>query len=185
MQNPHWAAPVSRNACWSGWSRSPSASPSTVVTAAPSASTASIRHESTLTPVDQDRARPALADETALLRPGQPEVVAQDLEQRVVRRDRRCSRVRPLTDSAIGRFVVTRAAAPREAGDRAADRPKAQDVEHRQPVLGARPHRPWRGAAPPRTGSRGAPSWRGRARRDRPAARSRRRRGRGRGPRLP
>ena len=50
MQNPHWAAPVSRNACWSGWSRSPAASPSTVVTVVPSASTASIRHESTLRP---------------------------------------------------------------------------------------------------------------------------------------
>ncbi len=50
MQNPHCAAPVSRNASWSGSRRSPAASPSTVVTAAPSASTPSIRHESTLSP---------------------------------------------------------------------------------------------------------------------------------------
>ena len=51
MQNPHWAAPVSRNACWSGASApSPAARPSTVVTRAPSASIASTRHESTLRP---------------------------------------------------------------------------------------------------------------------------------------
>ena len=49
MQKPHCTAPVSRKACWSGWSRPPAASPSTVVTLAPSASTARTRHESTLT----------------------------------------------------------------------------------------------------------------------------------------
>ena len=38
-------------------------------------------------PVDEHRARAALADEAALLGAGQPEVVAQDVEQRVVRRD--------------------------------------------------------------------------------------------------
>ena len=41
--------------------------------------------------VDQDRAGAALADQAALLGPGQPEVVAEHLEERVVRRDRRSS----------------------------------------------------------------------------------------------
>src|SRR5215217_3000064 len=38
--------------------------------------------------VQPDRTRPALADQAALLRAGQPEVVAQDLEKRVMRFDR-------------------------------------------------------------------------------------------------
>ena len=37
--------------------------------------------------IEQHGARAALADEAALLRAGQPEVVAQDLEERVVRLD--------------------------------------------------------------------------------------------------
>ena len=69
---------------------------------APSASTARTRHESTLTAIEQHGARAALADEAALLRAGQPEVVAQDLEQRVVRRDLDVARAAPLTVSSIG-----------------------------------------------------------------------------------
>ena len=38
-------------------------------------------------PVDEDRAGAALSDEAALLRPGQAEVVAKHVEERVVRQD--------------------------------------------------------------------------------------------------
>ena len=37
--------------------------------------------------IDEHRARAALPDEAALLGAGEPEVVAQDIEERVVRRD--------------------------------------------------------------------------------------------------
>ena len=66
-------------------SRSPTASPSTVVTVA--AVRLGREHEARVDApvVDEHRARAALADEAALLRAGQAEVVAQDLEQRVLR----------------------------------------------------------------------------------------------------
>jgi hypothetical protein len=48
-------------------------------------------------PVDQNSARAALAQLTSMFRAGQPKVFAQDLEQRLVRRE-----------SNLGRFTVKR-----------------------------------------------------------------------------
>src|SRR5581483_11871854 len=45
MQIPHWAAPAATNAAWSGCGSSGVPRPRTVVTARPSAWTASARHE--------------------------------------------------------------------------------------------------------------------------------------------
>src|SRR5690348_2716037 len=62
VQYPHWNASRSTNASWSGWS-----SPSTV---------------------DEHGARTALSVVAALLRAGEPEVLAQQVEQRGARVDR-------------------------------------------------------------------------------------------------
>ena len=70
------------NAACSGCSSSPAASPSTVVSSAPSCATASARQALARRPSMQDRARAALAVVAALLRPGQPDVLAQQVEQR-------------------------------------------------------------------------------------------------------
>ena len=72
---------------WSGWSRSP------VGQALDGRDRRAVgldgEHQARVDAhvVDQDGARAALADEAALLRAGQPEVVAQHLEQGVVGRD--------------------------------------------------------------------------------------------------
>jgi hypothetical protein len=50
VQKPHWSASCRTNASWIGSSSSPSASPSTVVTSAFCASTASIMHDATSRP---------------------------------------------------------------------------------------------------------------------------------------
>ena len=95
--------------------------------------------------VDHDGAGAAFADEAALLRAGQPEIVAQDLEERVVRRD--LDRARPAVDGQLDRRASSsRRRAGREPLDGDRDRPKAEDAEHRQPVLRARPHRAGRRA---------------------------------------
>lgn len=68
VQNPHWNPCASRNCRCTGWS-SPSspASPSTVVTARPSARTAGVEATVHRLPVDVHRARPAIPRVTALL----------------------------------------------------------------------------------------------------------------------
>ena len=64
----------------------PGARPSTVVTSPPSASTASTRHGVHDPTIEPHGAGAALADQAAFLGAGQLEVVAQDVEERVVRR---------------------------------------------------------------------------------------------------
>ena len=83
---PHWAPPASRNACWSGSSdgdrpATAPARPSTVRTS--DAVDLADRHEARVDDraVDEDRARAALPFPAALLRAGQPEILAQDVEQ--------------------------------------------------------------------------------------------------------
>ena len=84
MQNPHWTPPTCRGTpAGAGSARRRTASPSTVVIRAPSVSAASTRHASTLRSVDQDRAGAALADQAALLGPGQAEVVARSTSSSV------------------------------------------------------------------------------------------------------
>ena len=85
MQKPHWTAPLSRNACWSGLSAPSAARPSTVRISR--AVGLDREHQAGVDgpAVDDDGAGAALADEAALLGAGQLEVVAQDVEQRVVR----------------------------------------------------------------------------------------------------
>ncbi len=47
VQYPHWKAPSSRKACWTGWSLPRCSSPSMVVTGAPTAFATGVTHEST------------------------------------------------------------------------------------------------------------------------------------------
>ena len=84
MQNPHCAAEVSRNACWSGL-RSP-VHREPFDGRDPDAVHLGGEHEAGVDAavVDQDRAGAALADEAALLRSGQAEVRAEHVEQRVM-----------------------------------------------------------------------------------------------------
>ena len=97
--------------------------------------------------IDEDRARPALPHEAALLRAGQPEIVAQDVEEGVMDGDLGRART-PVHRSARSAAWSSSRPHPvrRQALDGALDRPQAQDVEHRQAVLGARAHGPRRRA---------------------------------------
>ena len=87
MQKPHWTAPSSRKACWSGRQR-PSGRQ-----ALDGRDLAAVRldrqDEAGVddAAVQADRAGAALAHEAALLRAGQLEVVAEHVEQRVMRGD--------------------------------------------------------------------------------------------------
>ena len=83
VQKPHCTAPASTNACCTGCSASPSASPSTVVTSWPSACAASTRHAQTSVAVEQHRARAALALLARVLRAREAELLAQREEQRL------------------------------------------------------------------------------------------------------
>ena len=85
MQKPHCTAPLSRNAAWSGESTPPSARPSTVRISEPSASTARTRQESTVRPSTITVQAPHSPTRQHSLAPVRAEVVAQDVEQRVVR----------------------------------------------------------------------------------------------------
>ena len=83
MQNPHWAAEVSRNAAAAAQlavHREPfdGRDPDTVHLGSEDEAGVDAAV------VDQDRAGAALADEAALLRPGQAEVRAEHVEQRVM-----------------------------------------------------------------------------------------------------
>ena len=140
MQNPHCAAPVSRNAAWSALRP--------VVPGQPldrrhvPAVGLGGEHEARVhaPAVDQHGARAALPDEAALLRPGEPEVVAQGVEQRVVPGHRDGPRT-PVEREPDRDAVAHARAARGQAPDRLRDRAPAEDPEHRQPVLGARAHR--------------------------------------------
>ena len=91
-------------------------------------------------PVDEDGARAALADEAALLGAGEPEVVAQDVEQGVVGGD--LEGAPAPVDGDLDRNRVVISSLPRcQPIDRDPQRAGAQDAEHRQAVVGARPHR--------------------------------------------
>ena len=94
-------------------------------------------------PSSDDRAGAALADEAALLGAGQPEVVAEDVEQRVVRRPPRGARRRPLTVTSMGMRLDS--SSPRSPAARRSiavgQRPPAEHAQHREAVLGAGAHR--------------------------------------------
>ena len=89
MQNPHWAAPVVEERLLERVE--PIADRQPLDGRDRGAVRLDAEHQARVDAlaVDDDRARAALPDEAALLRAGQPEVVAQDLEQRVVRQRRR------------------------------------------------------------------------------------------------
>ena len=72
VQYPHCAAPSSAKACWSGWRRPPSASPSTVRIAASWHSTASARHERTGWPSTSTVHVPHSPSSQPCLVPGSP-----------------------------------------------------------------------------------------------------------------
>ncbi len=84
-------AVVEERLAGAGLSRPSTASPSTVVIARAVRLDAEHQARVDAPAVDQDRARAALPDEAALLGPGQAEVVAQDVEERVVRQRRRAT----------------------------------------------------------------------------------------------
>ena len=81
VQNPHWRPCWSQNACWSGWSVGSLAMPSIVLRSRPSAWTASIVHDLALSPFDMDGAGAAVARIATDMRAGQPEVVAQEVDE--------------------------------------------------------------------------------------------------------
>ena len=93
VQIPHCAAPASRKAaCSPSSDPEPAASPSTVRTSRPSTWQTGTRQLFDDLAVDEDRAGPALALPAALLRPGQAEVVAEDVQQTAAAR---CDEPRP------------------------------------------------------------------------------------------
>ena len=87
VQKPHWRPCWSQNACWSGWSLPPTSMPSMVVISAPSAWTASIVQRLRAPAVHVDRARAAVAGVAAGVRAGEPEHVAQEVDEEEARLD--------------------------------------------------------------------------------------------------
>ena len=71
-----------------GWGFSLVPSPSSVTIFAPFAAAAGITQERSRRPVHDDGAGPALAETAAEFRAVEPEIVAQHIEQRGIRRDR-------------------------------------------------------------------------------------------------
>ena len=87
VQKPHWRPCWSQNACWSGWSVAPSAMPSIVLISAPSAWTASIVHDLALSPLTWTVHAPQLLVSQPMCVPGQPEDVAEEVDEEEPRLD--------------------------------------------------------------------------------------------------
>src|SRR5437660_3573399 len=108
VQNPHWSAWCSQHASWSGWSLPSRAKPSTVVTAAPSAWTASIKQARTLWPSTSTVQAPHTPCSQPMWVPVSPRS-----SRRKSTRSRRGSTVSwyaiPLTFISISRMFVSRA----------------------------------------------------------------------------
>ena len=88
VQKPHCTASCATNAACTGCSSSPCARPSMVVTLRPPTSTASSMHEATGHAIEPDGAGRARAAVAADLGSGQPELIAQYVDQRRRRFDR-------------------------------------------------------------------------------------------------
>ena len=108
VQNPHWKAKLSMNACCSGCRVSPSARPSMVMTSAPSACTASMRHERTRLAVHEHRARAAHAVLAPEVGAGELELLAEEVGER--RPDFGGRRPRRAVDGELDRLVDHRCA---------------------------------------------------------------------------
>src|SRR5581483_4887713 len=129
MQIPHWAAPAATNAAWSGCGSSGVPRPRTVVTARPSAWTASARHELMARPSSST----AQAPQSPRSHPDLTSVAA-----------RRCRR----TPSRVSwASTVARTGAPfsvnsiaRTGLRRRPEAPGDQGLDHRPAVLGAPAH---------------------------------------------
>src|SRR5437879_6132598 len=143
VQNPHWSAWCSQNASWSGWSLPSRAKPSTVVTSAPSAWTASIKQARTLWPSTSTVQAPHTPYSQPMWVPVSPRS-----SRRESTRSRRGSTVSwyaiPFTFSSISRTVASRArlaispplpAGPLPGLGHRANRQNAGDVT---PVVGRR-----------------------------------------------
>ncbi len=87
VQYPHCAAPSSAKACWSGWSRLPSGEALHGQDRRVLALDREGQAGEDRLAVDQHGAGPALPQLAAVLGPGEPEVLAQHLEERPVHRD--------------------------------------------------------------------------------------------------
>ena len=85
VQYPHWSAPASRNASWSGCSLSPSATPSMVRTGLPSAAATLVTQDRTRRPSRITVQAPHCPSPQPYLAPVSAEVVAQDAQQAAVR----------------------------------------------------------------------------------------------------
>ena len=137
MQNPHWAAPVSRNACCSGSSRSPTRQPlDRRDRRRRPPRPPSTRHESTLSPSTSTVHAPHSPTRQHSFVPVSAEIVAKDVEQRVVRRD--VDGPRAAVD---GELDAASSRAPARRSMAVVDRAQPEHAQHREAVLGARPHR--------------------------------------------
>ena len=85
VQYPHWAAPSSANASCSGWSFVPSARPSTVVTSCSFHGDPQRQAGKHRTAIQQHGATSALPQFAAMFGAGQPQVLAKDFEERLMR----------------------------------------------------------------------------------------------------
>ena len=146
---------------WSGWSRSPVASPSTVVDGR--AVRLDREHQARIDAPAVDDApctrRTRRRGSTPSCRSGRGRRAGPRAACDAARR--RSSAARPLTVSSIGQGRVI--AAPRLRASRStavATARQPEDAEHRQPVLRARAHRAWRRAGAGEQRLEHAPPWR-------------------------
>ena len=96
VQYPHWSPWFRRNDSWSGWSSSPSASPSIVVSSRPSACAASSVHDFTDSPSSSTVQAPQLDVSHPTFVPVSPRVSRRKYT-RSVRGSTSASRIAPLT----------------------------------------------------------------------------------------
>ena len=150
MQNPHCTAPLSRNACLERREHAVRrARPSTVrISSAPSTSTARTRQESTVRPSTMTVQAPHSPTRQHSLAPVRRQVVAQDVEQRVVRGHARRARRRPLTVTSMGTFAIMSLTPPSPGGRGPWPAPAGRGPGASR--AGTRDRRAWSG----RTGSR-------------------------------
>ena len=87
VQKPHWRPCWSQNACWSGWRVAPSAMPSIVLISRAVRLDGEHRAGLGALAVDVDGARAAVAGVAADVRAGQPEDVAQQVDEQEARLD--------------------------------------------------------------------------------------------------
>ena len=141
VQKPHWRPCWSQNACWSGWSLPPCSMPSIVRDLGAVGLDGEHRARLGAAPVDVDGARAAVAGVAAGVGAGEPERVAQEVDEEEARLDVGLARLAVDGDRDV---LCRHRHAPMRERDGRARRPVRSDADgqlgdHRALVVGRTP----------------------------------------------